>query len=149
VNNFVVHNEFTAVIAENKHADAATAIVEGIANAVGKAALIKNWKVLLDVSSLGHSNDVTLITDVEDTILLEDRAKHVLNNDRWRWVRDEARLLMKLLGEEVDTEITVLAGLSRSGDADDLARATLQNQEIANANVVARDGDGVGMHGVG
>jgi len=50
---------------------------------------------------------------------------------------------VKLLGEEVDSEIAMLASLGRSGDADDLARAALQDQEVANADVVARDGDGV------
>jgi len=40
----------------------------------------------------------------------------------------------------------VLAGLGRGSDADDLARASLQDEEIANADVVAWDGDGVGSH---
>jgi hypothetical protein len=41
----------------------------------------------------------------------------------------------------------VLASLGGGGDADDLARAALKDQEIANADVVAGDGDGVGSHG--
>lgn len=53
---------------------------------------------------------------------------------------------MELLGEEVNTEVTVLAGLGRGGNTDDLARTTLKDQEIANADVMARDGDGVGSH---
>jgi len=69
-----------------------------------------------------------------------------LDNDGWAGIGDEAGLLMELLGEKVDTEITVLAGLGGGGDADDLARAALKDQEIANADVVARDGDGVGRH---
>jgi len=101
---------------------------------------------LLDIASLGHGNDGTILTDVKNTVLLEDRAEHVLDNDGWRRVGDEAGLLMELLGEEVNTEITVLTGLRRSGNADDLARATLKNQEIANADVVARDGDGIRSH---
>jgi len=57
---------------------------------------------------------------------------------------------VQLLGEEVNTEVTVLASLRRGGDADDLARAALQDQEIANADVVARDSDGVRRrHGFG
>jgi hypothetical protein len=111
-----------------------------------KAALVNDWKALLDIASLSHGDNAAVVTDVEDTVLLEDWTKHVLDNNRWRWVRDEARLLMKLLGEEVDTEIAVLTGLGRGGDADDLARASLQDQEIANADVMARDGDGVGRH---
>jgi len=53
---------------------------------------------------------------------------------------------MELLREEVNTQVAVLAGLRRGGDADDLARTALEDQEIANADVVARDGDGVGIH---
>jgi hypothetical protein len=51
---------------------------------------------------------------------------------------------MKLLGEQVNTEVTVLTSLGGSCDADDLARASLKHQEIANADVVAWDGDGSG-----
>lgn len=54
---------------------------------------------------------------------------------------------MELLGEEVNTEITMLAGLGGCCDADDLARTTLKDQEVANADVVARDGDIVRSHG--
>ena len=50
---------------------------------------------------------------------------------------------MKLLGEEIDSEVAVLASLSRSSDTDNLARATLEDQQIANANVMTRDGDGI------
>jgi len=101
---------------------------------------------LLDIASLGHGNDGTVLTDIKNTVLLEDRAEHVLDNDGWCRVGDEARLLMELLGEEVNTEVTVLAGLGRGGNTDDLARATLKDQEIANADMMARDGDGVGSH---
>lgn len=50
---------------------------------------------------------------------------------------------MQLLGEEVDTEVSVLASGRGGGNADDLARAALQDQEVAEADVVAGDGDGV------
>jgi hypothetical protein len=56
---------------------------------------------------------------------------------------------MELLGEKVNTEVAVLAGLRGGGDADNLARAALEDQEIANADVVAGDGDGVGDHSAG
>jgi hypothetical protein len=54
---------------------------------------------------------------------------------------------MELLGEEVDTEITVLASGSRGRDANDLARAALEDEDIAEANVVAGDGHSVGLVG--
>jgi hypothetical protein len=55
---------------------------------------------------------------------------------------DNARLLVKLLGEKVNTEVSVLAGLSTGGDTDNLARTVLEDHEITNADVVARDGKG-------
>lgn len=36
----------------------------------------------------------------------------------------------------------MLAGLSRCGDTDDLARSALKDQEVTNADVMAGDGDG-------
>lgn len=50
---------------------------------------------------------------------------------------------MELLGEEIDTEVAVLAGLSGRGDADDLGRTALKDEKIADAYVVGRYGDGV------
>jgi hypothetical protein len=48
-----------------------------------------------------------------------------------------------LLCEEVNTEVAVLASGSGGGDFNDLARSTLKNQEIANTDVVAGNGDSV------
>jgi hypothetical protein len=48
--------------------------------------------------------------EIEDTILLEDWAKHGLNNNTWARVGDEGRLFMQLLGEEVHSQVSVLAG---------------------------------------
>jgi len=53
---------------------------------------------------------------------------------------------MELLGEEIHTQVAVLAGLRRGGDADHLARTTLEDQKISDADVVARDGNGIGIH---
>jgi len=146
MDDLVIDSHLLTIVIDDKNADTATAIVERLSQAGEEIALVKDRKTLLDIASLGHGNDVTVFTDVKNTVLLEDRAEHVLDNDGWCRVGDEARLLMELLGEEVNTEVTVLAGLGRGGNANDLARATLKDQEIANANVVARDGDGVGSH---
>lgn len=51
---------------------------------------------------------------------------------------------MQLFGEEVYAEIAVLTSLRRGGDADHLARTALQDQQIADADMVRRDGDRVG-----
>lgn len=57
---------------------------------------------------------------------------------------DLARLLVQLLGEEVDAEVAVLAGSGGARDADDLAWVALEHQDVADANVVAGDRDCVG-----
>jgi len=148
VYDLVVDSHLLTIIGDDENADATTAVVEGLSQAVEKAALVKDGKTLLDIAALSHGDDATVLADVENAVLLEDRAEHVLDNDGWARVGDEAGLLMELLGEEVNTEVTVLTSLGGGGDADDLARAALKDQEIANADVVAWDGDGVrGSHG--
>jgi microcystin degradation protein MlrC len=144
VDNLVVNSHLGTVVGDDKDADAATAVVEGLGKAAGETALVKDGKTLLDITGLGHGDNATILTDVENAVLLEDRAEHVLDNDRGGGVGDEAGLLVELLGEQVNTEVAVLASLGGGGDADDLARAALKDQEIANADVVAGDGDGVG-----
>jgi hypothetical protein len=148
VDDLVVNSHFTAIVIDDEDADAATTVVEAVGEAAEQAALVKDGKALLDIAGLGHGDNVTVITDVKDAVLLEDRAEHVLDNDRRAGVADERRLLVELLGEEVDSEVAVLAGLGRGGDADDLARTALQDQQVADPDVVARDGDGVGREEV-
>ena len=148
MNDLVVNSHLAAIVVDDEYADAAAAIVEAVGETAEEAALVKDRKALLDGTGLGHGDDVAVITDVEDAVLLEDRAEHVLDNNRRAGVADEGRLLVELLGEEVDTEVAVLAGLGRGGDADDLARTALQDQQVADPDVVAGDGDGVGgRHG--
>lgn len=149
VDDLVVDGQLTALVVDDKDTDTATAIVKALGEASKEAGLVEDRKTLLDITSLGHGNDVAVITDVEDTVLLEDRAEHVLDNDRRAGVADEGRLLVQLLGEEVNTKVAVLASLSRGGDADDLARTALQDQQVADPDVVAGDGDGIGNHGAG
>jgi hypothetical protein len=147
VHNLVVNSKLTTLIIDDQYADGATAVRKGIRQALEQVALVQDRQALLDITRLGHGDDTAIIADVQDTVLLEDGAKHVLHNDRRARVADEAALLVQLLGEEVHAEVAVLAGLGRGGDADDLARAALQDEQVADADVVARDGDGVGRAG--
>jgi hypothetical protein len=144
VDNLVVDSHLHTVVVDDEDADGATTVVEGLGKAGRKTALVKDGQALLDVTSLGHGNNTAVFADVKNAVLLEDRAKHVLDNDRRGGVGDERGLLVQLLGEEVNAEVAVLASLRRGGDADDLARAALEDQEITDADVVAGDGNGVG-----
>lgn len=138
-----VNSEFPAVVVEDESTDATTARLESGAKARPQVGLVNDGQALLDIATLGHGNDATTL-EVKHTVLLEDGAKHGLDNHAGSGVGDEGRLLMQLAGKEVNTEIAVLAGGRRGRDANDLARAPLQHQKVTNADVVARNGDGVG-----
>lgn len=105
--------------------------------------MIDDRQALLNVARLGHGNNAAIFANVEDTVGLEDGTKHILDDDRGCGIRDKARLLMKLLGEEIDSEVAMLTGLGRGRDTDDLAWTALQNQQVAIANMMAGDRDGV------
>lgn len=143
MNDLHVDSELLAVVVEDKDAEAATARLEGAREAAVEVGLVNDLETLLDVTGLGHGDNVAVLK-VEDAVLLEDRAEHGLDDDAGGRVGDEGGLLVQLLAEEVDTEVAVLAGGGRGRDADDLARAALEDQEVTQADVVAGDGDGVG-----
>lgn len=97
---------------------------------------------------LGHG-DNSSVGKVKDAVLLEDWAEHGLDGDRWGWAGDEGGVLVQLLGEEVNTQEAVLAGGLAGGDLDDLAWATLEDDNVTVADVVGWDGDGVWEAGWG
>lgn len=143
VDDLHVNSEFAAVVVEDESTDAATTRLESGAKTRPQVGLVNNGQALLDIASLGHGNDATTLK-VKHTVLLEDGAEHSLDNHAGSGVGDKGGLFVQLAGKEVNTEIAVLAGGRRGRDANDLARASLQHQEVTNADVVARNGDGVG-----
>ena len=138
-----VDDELAATVVDDEGADGATAVGEGVTDALEQVALGDDGETLLDVAGLGHGDDAGVVTEVQDAVGLVDGAQHGLDNDRGRGVGDEARLLLQLAGEQVDTEVAVLASLGGDRDTDHLARATLQDEDVANADEVAGDGDGL------
>lgn len=98
---------------------------------------------MLHIASLGHGNHAAVIADVQDAVLLENGAEHVLDDNRGGRIGDKARFFVKLLGKEINSQVAVLTGLSRGGDTDNLTGTTLEDQEIANADVMAGNGNGV------
>jgi len=149
VGNLVVDSEVLALVVDDEDADGTGAAAESLLDLGEELALVDDLEALLDLAGLGHDDELAVIADVDEAVLLEDRAEERVEDDGWGWVRDDARLLVELLREEVDAEVAVLAGLGGGGDADDLARALLEDDEVANANVVAGDGEGGVCGGVG
>lgn len=146
VDDLHVDAELAAAVVEDEHADAATARVEGGLETLPEVGLVHDGEVLLDVTGLGHGDDLALL-HVEDAVLLEDRPEHGLDDNARGGVSNEGALLVELLGEQINTEVAVLAGGGRGGDPDDLAGAVLEHQEVADPDVVAGDRDRVGHNG--
>jgi len=64
VDDLEVDGKLTAVIINDENADTATAIVKSLSEALKELALVEDWKALLDVAGLGHSDDAAIIADV-------------------------------------------------------------------------------------
>lgn len=143
VDDLEVDDELTATVVDDEGTDRAAAISKGITDALEQTTLGDDREALLDIAGLGHGDQAAVITEVQDAVGLVDRAEHGLDNDRGGGVGDEAGLLLQLAGEEVNTQVAVLAGLGGDRDADDLAGAALQDEDVANADEVAGDGDGL------
>jgi hypothetical protein len=143
VDDLVVDDQLATPVVDDQGADASPAVTVGITDAGEEAALGDHGQTLLDITGLGHGNETTIVTNIEDAIGLVHRAEHGLDDHRGRGVGHEARLLMQLTGEEVDTEVAVLARLRGHRDADDLARTALENEQVPDTDKVHGDGDAV------
>ncbi|KAL5334351.1 hypothetical protein BJX70DRAFT_19512 [Aspergillus crustosus] len=130
VDHLVVNHQFATTIIDDK-----------------KATLGNNGETLLDVTVLGDGDDAVVLTEVKDAVGLVDGAEHGLDSHGGRGVGDEAGLFVEFTGEEIDTEVALLAGLGRNGDANHLGGAALENENVANADEVRGDRDGLSGRG--
>jgi hypothetical protein len=142
VDDLVVDDELTTTIVDDESTDATTALRESLTDLAEKLALGDDGQGLLDIASLGHGGDGTVLVEVQNAVGLVDGTEHGLNDNRGGGVGDETGLLLQLTGEKVDTQVAVLAGLGGDGDPDHLAGTTLENQDVADADEMARDRDG-------
>lgn len=142
VDDLVVNSQFLSVVRDDQDPDGTGPLSESLPQLIPEIALVNNLQSLLDLTRLGHGDELAVVTDVNEPVLLEDGTQERVENDGWRWVRDNTWLLMELLCEEVNTKVPVLTSLSRGGDADDLAWTVLEDDQVTNADVVARDGEG-------
>lgn len=81
MDDFVVHCKLTASVVDDQYPHAPTTIGEGLVESRPQSALVNDGKSLLDIAGLGHCDNTTIVADIKDTVLLEDGAEHVLNDD--------------------------------------------------------------------
>ena len=143
MDNLVVNYQLAATIIDDQCPNTSSAICKSCLDLAIKTTLVNNPQTLLDITSLGHADDQTITAHVENAILLVDWAKHALNIDAGLRIAHEGALFLKLAGEEIHAQVSVLTSLWRGGDADDLTRTPLKDYEITDADELARDCDGV------
>lgn len=141
MNNLHVHDEFPPTIINHQHSDAPTALAERTLDPGKQTTLVNDRQALLDITGLGHGDDQAVLSDVQDAVLLEHGAEHGLHHDAGGRVADERTLLVQLAGEQVHAKVPVLARLAAHADADDLRRPALEQQNVADADEVALDGN--------
>jgi len=81
-------DELAALVIDDEDSDAATTCLEGFGEAGPEVGLIDDGKGLLNIAGLGHGNNGAILK-VKDTVLLEDRTQHGLNDDGRAGVGDE------------------------------------------------------------
>lgn len=144
VDDLVVNDQLSPTIVDDQRPNAASAIGESSFDLAVEPALIDDSEALLDIARLGHADDQAIGAHVKNAVLLVDRAQHALDVDAGLGVAHERALFLQLTRKEVDTQVSVLAGLGRDGDADDLAGTALKDDEVTDADELTRDRDGVG-----
>jgi len=142
MNDLHVDCQLLTVVADDQNANGAAACLKSLIQARPQVGLVNDRESLLDVTGLSHGNNSSIL-NVQDSVLFEDRSKHGLNNNTRGRVGNEGALLVQLLCEQIDTKVAVLACGGRSADLNDLARPSLEDQQIPHTDVVAWDGDGV------
>lgn len=148
VDKLVVNSQLLSVVGNYQNSNGTRALSESLPQLIPEVALVNDLQPLLDLTRLSHGDQLSIITDVNESVLFEDRAQERVENNRWRRVRDNTWLLVELLGEKINTEVPVLTSLSGGGDANNLAWAVLENHQVTNADVVARDGECRSLGGV-
>jgi len=111
VDDLVVNGQLLSLVSEDQNPDGTRALAERLPDLVVEVALVNDLQSLLDLTILGHGDELAVVTDVDEPVLLEDRSQKGVEDNGWRRMGDNTWLLMELLGEEVNTEISVLTGL--------------------------------------
>lgn len=144
MDNLVVDNQLPTTVIDDQCSNAASAVCERCLDLPVEPTLVDDSQALFDITSLGHADDQTIGTYIENAVLLVDWTEHALHVDAGLRVGHEGTLFLKLTSEQIHAQVSVLTCLWRGGDADDLAWTALENDEIADADELAGDRDSLG-----
>jgi len=94
MDDLVVDSQLAATVVDDKHTYRAASVTESFVDTLKQLVLIDDGETLLDITSLGHGNNTAVTTHVKDAVLLEDGAKHGLNDDTGLRVGNKGALLV-------------------------------------------------------
>jgi len=80
VDNLVVNSQFLSVIRDDQDANRSRAMAESLLQLAPEMALVNNLETLLDLTGLGHSDELAIVANVDEAILLKDRAEQRVEN---------------------------------------------------------------------
>jgi hypothetical protein len=89
MDDLVVNDELTTTIVDDESSNATPTVIEGTSDLDVEIILVNNWETLLDIACLSHADERTTLLHIDDSVLLEDRSEHALDNDRWLRVANE------------------------------------------------------------
>lgn len=138
-----VNYQLATLVVDDQGTKGSATIGKGVREALPEVGLVDHGDVLLDIAALSHSNDRAIL-NIKNSVLSEDWAKHGLQHDTGARIGDDSRLLPQLLGEQIDTQVAVLTSGRGGGDLDQLTRTTLKDKDVAEADEVGGNGDGIG-----
>lgn len=127
MNDLVVNNQLPTTIIDNQCSDTASAVSKRALDPIEQVIVVNDRQPLLYIPSLSHADNAAVVTEVQDAILLEHRPEHALHIHAWLGVGIERAFLLKLLGEEIHSEVAVLTGLCTGADANHFAGTALQD----------------------
>lgn len=111
MNSLVIHCELSALIGNNQYTNRARSTTKGLLQTRPEMSLINNLESLLDFPSLRHCNELAVLSDINEPVLFENRAKKGVKDNGRRGMGNHTWLLVELLGEQINTKVTVLASL--------------------------------------
>lgn len=86
MDNLIVDSQLLAMVGDDQDADRPGPVAESLLQATPEVALVNDLETLLDLTSLGHGNKLSVITDVDEAVLLEDRSEEGVENNGRRGV---------------------------------------------------------------
>lgn len=75
MDKFEVNGQLLSMIIDNKYSDRARSFSESFSDLIVKVALVDDTEALFDFARLSHADQSAIISDVNESVLLEDRSQ--------------------------------------------------------------------------